>query len=661
MSEIFPFEFNKDKFDQIKKHRFGNDWPVVYLINNEDEIYIGQTINAYSRCKQHYDNPDRRRLKDFHIISDGEYNISAALDIESSLIEYMFGDNKFTLQNGNKGLQNHNYFDREKYKAKFEIIWDKLKKLSLVKNDLSDIKNSDLFKYSPYKTLSTDQIDVVEDLYRNLLSGENKSFIVSGKPGTGKTILAIYLIKFLKENEETKYMNVGLVIPMKSLRKTLKKVFKSIKGLKTSMIVNPSDASRNKYDILIVDESHRLKRRVNVTNFKSFDDTSKRFGLDPNTSSELDWIIKSSNKQIFFYDKNQSVRPSDVRPQDFVNLGAKYYDLKNQMRVEGGEEYIEFIDTIFDINTDYKYHVNKYEFKVFDDVKTMVDKIKILDSKHGISRVVAGYAWPWHTKNGEKDYDIEIGDIKLVWNSVAEDWINSKNSINEVGCIHTVQGYDLNYVGVIIGPELSYDPIENKLIVDKKKYFDINGKSSVHDIEELEGYIKNIYKTLLTRGIKGTFVYAVDNNLNKYLKDKIYSENKAVISPFNYFILPLYESVGCGDFMYANSEPVNTIKVDGKFISKGVKYFVLKVVGDSMNKSGINGGDMILCKKNNKLEDGKIMVVLAGDDAVVKKVYKDKNKLILKSNSTNPENKDLVFDSGDDVKIQGEFVRVLEK
>lgn len=104
------------------------------------------------------------------------------------------------------------------------------------------------------------------------------------------------------------------------------------------------------------------------------------------------------------------------------------------------------------------------------------------------------------------------------WNSVTEDWVNSPNAVNEVGCIHTIQGYDLNYAGVIIGPEISYDESKREIVIDRDKYLDFNGRRAISDPRELEIYIKNIYKTLLTRGIYGTYVYVVDENLRRYLK-----------------------------------------------------------------------------------------------------------------------------------------------
>jgi DUF2075 family protein len=124
--------------------------------------------------------------------------------------------------------------------------------------------------------------------------------------------------------------------------------------------------------------------------------------------------------------------------------------------------------------------------------------------------MVSGYAWPWKTKEVNYEdikkqnlYDIVINDYHYIWNHTNKDWVNSLNAINEIGCIHTVQGYDLNYVGVIIGNEIKYDNISQNIYIDEKNYFDRNGKISIQTQKELFDYIINIYKVLLTRGIKG--------------------------------------------------------------------------------------------------------------------------------------------------------------
>jgi len=453
MSDIKTFPFNKENFDQIKNYNFGRNWPVVYLLEDKKEIYIGQTTNAYFRSKQHWENPERRKLKEMHVITDEEFNMSAAFDIESWLIQYISADGKFLIQNGNGGLKNHNYYDRVKYKTKFEIVWNSLRERGIVKNTLNDLRNSDLFKYSPYKSLTEDQFMVAKQISEAIQKNEINTFIVNGKPGTGKTILATYLVKYLKEKEETKNLKIGLVVPMASLRKTISKVFSKIKGLKASMVIGPNDVVKNQYDLLIVDEAHRLQRRKGIMGYGAFDKVNQLLGLG-NSGTQLDWIIKSSKHQVFFYDENQSIKPADVRSEDFRKLQIKRYELNSQMRVEAGEEYIKFIEDIFELKSPKNTKFSNYDLKIFGDIQEMVDEIKSKDKKHKLARVVAGYAWPWHTKKGTQNYDIEINGIKLVWNSTAQDWVNSPNAINEVGCIHTVQGYDLNYVGVIIGPEL---------------------------------------------------------------------------------------------------------------------------------------------------------------------------------------------------------------
>jgi DUF2075 family protein/DNA replication protein DnaC len=518
MSNIKTLPFNKNSFSEIRKYHFGCNWPVVYVLENSKEIYIGETTSLYNRSRQHYENPERAKLKNIHIITDEEYNKSAALDIESMLIQYISAEGTLLLQNGNHGLSNHNYYEKEKYKAKFETVWEKLKEMGKVKKDLIQIKNSDIFKYSPYKALTEDQIRVTKKIIKNIKINNKKTHIINGKPGTGKTILAIYLIKRLREIPETKNLNVALVIPMTSLRKTLKKVFKNISGLKPNMVIGPNEVINKKYDILIIDEAHRLKRRINISHYATFDTTNRHLDLG-NGGTELDWIKLSSKHQILFYDKNQSIRPTDIRHEQILQLDALKYELETQMRVLGGEEYINFVDGLFNLKDISTYKISDYEFKICDSVYELVDTITVKNKEHGLARIVAGYAWPWKTKKGG-EFDIEIGGLKLIWNSTNQDWVNSPNSINEVGCIHTVQGYDLNYTGVIIGPELSYDKTNNKLVVDAKKYMDINGKRSITDPAELERYIINIYKTLLTRGIMGTYIYIVDDKLREYFKSK---------------------------------------------------------------------------------------------------------------------------------------------
>lgn len=526
MQDIKTFSFKEESLIKIASNEYGKNWPVVYMIENGKELYVGETTSAYNRTKQHLNNPKRANLKNLHLIIDDEYNKSAALDIESSLIEYMSADGVFQLQNGNGGLSNHNYYDRERYSAKFELLWEELKKKAFVKKELIQIRNSDLFKYSPYKALTADQLMVAENLINLIKMDERVPNIVSGAPGTGKTILAVYLVKRIIETKELNNLKVALVVPMSSLRQTLKRVFKNVKGLSPKMVIGPSEVIKENYDILIVDEAHRLRRRVNLMpgQYAIFDKMNKELGLKD--SDELDWVIKFSKYQILFYDENQSIKPSDIKKEKFQDIKFITHELTSQLRVKGGNEYIEAIDNLLNNKTADFNKIKNYDFKIYDDINNMIGDIKTNNEKKGLSRMVAGYAWDWKTKqkkdiNYDTDFDIEIDGTKLIWNTTATDWVNSKNSINEVGCIHTIQGYDLNYVGVIIGPELSYDFENKEFIINKDLYKDQKGKSSIKNKEELKRYILNIYKVLLTRGILGTYIYICDKGLKKYFFDNL--------------------------------------------------------------------------------------------------------------------------------------------
>jgi hypothetical protein len=669
MSEIKTFPFKKEDFDQIKNHKFGKNWPVVYLIEDGKEIYIGETTSAYNRFNQHSENPERKKLNKVHLIFDDLYNKSATLDIESSLIQYVAADGKFIIQNRNDGLKNHDYYNKVIYRTKFEIIWENLRKMNLANNTLVDLKNSDLFKYSPYKSLTDDQLFVAEKIYEDIKKNEINTFIVNGKPGTGKTILATYLFKFLKESEETKNMKIGLVVPMSSLRKTISRVFSKIKGLKSNMVIGPNDVVKQNYDLLIVDEAHRLQRRKNIMGYGSFDAVNRKLNLDHN-GTQLDWIIKSSKHQIFFYDENQSVKPSDIRAEDFKKLNSKKYTIHSQMRVEAGEEYIKFIEDIFDLKIPNTTSFPNYDLRIFDNIDKMVNEIKIKDNKHKLARVVAGYAWPWHTKPGsrsEQKHDIEIDGLKLIWNSTAQDWVNSPNAINEVGCIHTVQGYDLNYVGVIIGPEFSYDPEKRKFKVDKEKYFDTNGRNGITDPNELERYIINIYKTLLTRGINGTYIYIVDKNLRTYFKSlleqKIINNVSKILSPYNTVEMvgvPLVGSAPCGEPLLGESNIEEVIMVEKNKIKPGTNYFILRANGDSMNMAGINDGDLVLCRYSEKGETGdKVVALLDGEKVTIKMYDKKDGKRILLPKSSNSIHQPIIPQEGD--SVQGIVQEVIKR
>jgi DUF2075 family protein len=177
----------------------------------------------------------------------------------------------------------------------------------------------------------------------------------------------------------------------------------------------------------------------------------------------------------------------------------------------------------------------------------MRDEIFQRNAAVGLSRMVAGYAWEWKTQKDKTAFDIEIGDTRLRWNSTPTDWVSSDNALQEVGSVHTVQGYDLNYVGVIIGLDLRFDPLRRRLFIVRDSYFDKKGKENnralgrTYSDDDLLRFITQIYAVLLTRGIWGTYVYACDPGLRSYLSDFIPSRSRnpvnSALNPNNHTIL----------------------------------------------------------------------------------------------------------------------------
>jgi uncharacterized protein len=654
---IKDFKISRYNFDsELEKNIFDNErdylsWPIVYFLNDEDtkDAYVGETTDVISRMKTHFKSEKKNKLSLVSLILSEYFNKSATLDLESNLIRYISADGKYKLQNGNLGIANHKYYQqKEVYWELFKNIWDDLKKIGIARHSLEHINNSDLFKYSPYKSLSKEQLNSLKLILKCLLDENSKVSLIQGGAGTGKSILAIFLFKLLKtnlenfnyadfeENDEELFdllkevkssygdLQMALVIPMASFRKTISNVFKNIEGLSPKMVIGPSELAKQKYDLVIVDEGHRLRRRVNLgPYFKPFDDTCALFGLDKMTATELDWVILQSKKALIFYDRYQSIKPSDTLRERFQKLEqdplTKIEVLKTQFRCRGGNAYVNFIHHLLfeNHNLKDKFQPLEYECYLFNNIQNMVDEIHKREQSEGLSRIVAGYAWEWISKNNKSAFDIELEDSKLRWNSVANDWINSKDSINEVGCIHTTQGYDLNYVGVIIGPELDYDFDTKKLIIIKENYKDKAGKNTIQDENVLQEFILNIYKTILLRGIKGTYIYACNNNLKRYLMQfiniKDVPKEKVKIQILNEkldYTIPFYDlKIAAGSFSeIQKTDEVQFIKVEERY-TKNKNFFACRVIGQSMNKIIPNNSICLFEKYNGGSRNGLITLV----------------------------------------------------
>ncbi len=499
-----------------------SNWPMLYILENGKEAYVDESNHVKNRMHQHAKSPDKQIFDKVHFIYSSKFNQSVTFDYEAKLIQYIAADEMFSLRNKNSGIADKNYHKKQEYDKEFHLLWKRLLKEKLVKHSMEELENSDLFKYSPYKALNDDQRNAVEQIVEQIKAETKQSIIVEGMPGSGKTIIAIYLMKYLRDDEELCKKKIGFVVPQTSLRKTLKGIFKSIYGLKPSDVLSPSDITKQHYDVLFVDEAHRLHQYKNISYRGAFKASCERLGLTTE-ADELDWILKQCDCPVLFYDRMQVVGPSGIDEQRFTSKMQrdqqkrllKYFELLTQMRVDGGNAYISFVQQLLNGTLSKKCVFPDYELKLVEDFASFNHLLYQKEQQDTLARMMAGYAWPWKSQSDANAYDMELDGIQKKWNHCTEGWIHSKEAIHEVGCIHSTQGYDLNYAFVIFGREIGYDAQTNEIVIRKDYYFDKNGKISASEAE-LKEYIKHIYYVLMTRGIKGTYVYVCDPELRRY-------------------------------------------------------------------------------------------------------------------------------------------------
>lgn len=514
------------------------DWPMVYILANDVSAYVGQTTSVATRMSQHGANEEKRDFTTVSIIFNEEFNASVITDYEHRLIGYMQADGRYELTNKNAGMTSTNYFSKKRYTEMFVDLWGELRRLDLVEHTIDEIEESEVFKYSPYKGLTVDQRVALDKIMEAIEGGlENaEPIVVQGMPGTGKTVLAVYLLKMLRDDPLFAGMNVKIMEPVTSLRHSLQESLKGISGLSKDDIIAPGDLAKERsgyvdgknrsFDIVLVDEAHKLKQRVNLgTQFGNFDKINKKLGL-PKDATQMDWIVDQVRLPIFFYDPLQAVGPSCLSSasiSQIIDHTAKApICLDSQMRVKGGRDYLEYISSILANKDPRPRDFDDYDFVLHDDLAGFVEAFEKDYRKHNLSRMIAGYAWKWKTKKKTESgiYDIEYDGVGLRWNCTYDNWVgkgfNDVSIAHEVGCIHSIQGYDLSYAYVIIGNDIEIDAETGALRANKNSYYDKNGKNTASQ-EELTQYIKNIYYVLLTRGIYGTHVYIANEELRDYL------------------------------------------------------------------------------------------------------------------------------------------------
>ena len=372
----------------------------------------------------------------------------------------------------------------------------------------------------------------IKNAIDTISKNDKNVMIVRGGPGTGKSVLAINLLVDLNNRNMTCFYVTKNSAP-RSVYAT------KLRGEYTQSYINHLfqgsgsfiDEEINKIDCLVVDEAHRLNEKSGLFQNKG--------------ENQVKEIINAAKFSIFFIDENQKVTLKDIGSEDLIRkfaneLGAGIYtfDLDSQFRCNGSDGYLAWLDRVLEIRDTANFDIDgfDYDFKVFDDPNDMRRAIEEKNSINNKSRIVAGYCWEWPTGNTRKDtnyHEIKIPEknFEISWNlDSGEDFAIGTTSVNEAGCIHTVQGLEFDYVGVIIGDDLRYE--NGQIVTDyTKRAKSDNSLKGINKVAKENGeekakqmadtIIKNTYRTLMTRGMKGCYVYCTNKELTKYLKENV--------------------------------------------------------------------------------------------------------------------------------------------
>lgn len=425
-------------------------------------------------------------------------------------------------------LKQHIYYGDNK-EVLYELSSGKIRPSKALAEALSG-----LMEGKPEFVLIDDQKEVFESVLaavKEASAEAPKVVIIEGGPGTGKTVVAINLLVTL-----TTLRLMSRYVSKNAAPRAVyeKKLIGTIKPTKFSSLFSGSGAymeiKPDFYDALIVDEAHRLNEK------------SGFYGNEGD--NQIKELIGSAKCTVFFIDEDQRVTLKDIGSKQAIRAFAEArgatveeYTLSSQFRCSGSDGYLAWLDDVLGIRQTANplLDASEYEFKVFDSPQAMHEAIE--QKNHGNkARVVAGYCWPWRSKKDSKAMDIEIGDhYARQWN-LGQDgslWIIAENSVEQVGCIHTCQGLEVDYIGVIIGPDLIVrngqvvtSPHErakyDKSILGWKK---LMKEQPVLAQQETDLIIKNTYRTLMTRGMKGCYLYCTDPETAQYFASRLAEQN----------------------------------------------------------------------------------------------------------------------------------------
>ncbi len=480
-----------------------------YLENFNEALYHDSSINLTSCAYLHNYIPNRNRLEE--PLLDKRYQSY----VEQSPIYFQFDDQilmkmiKDSVSEG-KGTEIAKKIEEGKIKPSKRLV---------------ESVNS-LFEGNEEFILLDEQkvaYEKVLSIYKNLdLNSDVKhTILIKGGPGTGKSVIGLNLLNFLLGEEAT----IEYITPNQSFREILRKKLIGKSGFVEIRSLFKGSASyveipNNYYNVLVCDEAHRLKNQGHM----------KRKIEGENQATQ---IIRASRMSVFFIDDEQVISNKDIGRFELLkqeavkqNSTVHIVELDSQFRCAGSGNYLEWLDDhLYDRKQDIQLD-GDFDFQLVDSPQELFKRV--VEEKHG--RLLAGYAWEWNTKpvNGElsKDVVIEAHDFAMPWNDPARiDWAIHPEGSHQIGCIHTVQGLEMEYVGVIIGNDLTYNPQTQLLEVKRENFKDKGARPAKpkkkYAIDPLDLLVRNTYKTLMTRGMKGCYVYCVDENLRDYIKNSM--------------------------------------------------------------------------------------------------------------------------------------------
>ncbi|MFA5857584.1 MAG: DUF2075 domain-containing protein [Elusimicrobiota bacterium] len=386
-----------------------------------------------------------------------------------------------------------------------------------------------LMKGNKEFVLIDEQKLVYETVLEMIRNGKKQVLIVNGGAGTGKSVVAVnLLVASTQKQYNARYVTKN------SAPRTVYEV-KLTGTMKKTRIANLFcgsgkfvDCATNVFDCLIVDEAHRL---------------NERSGMFQNSGeNQVKELINAARTCVFFLDEDQKVTLKDIGDTDEIVCWAKKLgavvikmDLPSQFRCNGSDGYLAWLDNTLQKRPTANMYLSRqeYDFRVMKSPVELRDMIFEKNQINNKARIVAGYCWNWVSAKDPDAYDIVIPgwDFKIKWNfkSYGNKWIIDPQSVTEAGCIHTCQGLELDYIGVIVGPDLLCRDGEIVTVPSNRARTDksLNGyrkmlEDNLEKAKEVAGnIIKNTYKTLMTRGTKGCYVYFTDKETEEYFMSRI--------------------------------------------------------------------------------------------------------------------------------------------